>query len=541
MKSLAFKLSGALVLTLLAKSIAVPQDVPAAVINSPFGTVFHLLSSTRKSDKVREKSCLASSMVAAEKYDELLNVVEMVEGNDQVSEFAGLASALISKGRTTEAFELVTLLLKQAGKNSYELDMLLRPLIRLGRDVEAVEALERLDESDRIDSAFVLADIYLEFRREAKALETIESIQHLVEKSKYDEDRANLAFFFAKLGKKGESLRFLTDSMRNLSWTAGKPEYLEGGILDRAVETYRILGKHKEATELLTRQGVIAEIPTKLEIAQQKYESGDIRSAEKLLETHLKQTDPKDSDHIFGLRILVDVYLARGKIDKAEKLAKSFVSSIDSQQKALLNVVDHLIKKRDRTKALNLLRFAVEQTRKIEPNADEDGRLWTSPKMDHARYQAEKVRRYAQLQDDKSALALISLLKKPYLKAKTLAEYVSTSRPRLSPQELSPHLEQAVRSLREKKVDIFDERRFDVYGAVALGFAELGMHERANEVFAEAISTLDSEMIERGTDCGVLFGLCSIGVEFEKANIEPSNKVRSALKTIVSNWEKDLY
>ncbi len=541
MKYVLFKLCGMIAVTLLVRTIAFPQEAPAAATDSPFATVFHLLSKSPKTEREREKNCLASSMIAAEKYDDLLAVVGMVEGEAQIHDFAGLANTLISRGRTKEASELVSLLLKQANASSYELDMLLRPLIRLGRDVEAVEALAHLDDSDRIDSSFVLADIYLELGREADALAAIKSVQYSVEKSKYNEDRAELAFHFAKLGYEDESLKFLTDSLRNLSWTAGKPEYLEGRILDRAVETYRRLGRSTEATELLTRQGVVEDSPTELEIAQQKYKGGDIRSAEKLLETHLKQTDRTDSDHIFGSRIVVDVYLASGKIDKAEKLARSFASSIDLQQEALLKVVDHHLKKGSRKKALNLLRFAFEQTRTMDTTADEDGRLWTSPKMDQERYHVEIVKRYTQLQEDKSALALIALFKKPYFKAKILAEYVSTSRARLSPKALSPHLEQAVLSLREKQVDIFDERRFDTYGVVALGFAELGMHGRSSEVFAEAISTLDSEMIERGTDSGLLFGLCSIGVEFEKANIGSSDKVRSALKTIVINWESDLY
>src|SRR5690606_12592125 len=104
----------------------------------------------------------------------------------------------------------------------------------------------------------------------------------------------------------------------------------------------------------------------------------------------------------------------------------------------------------------------------------EDGRLWTSPKMDQARYQADIAERLIKIGDNKTAISIISKLKKPYLKALSLAEYVAANGTIISHDILLRHLEDAESLLKKDKEEIFDERRYDVYGFVAGTFAKIG-------------------------------------------------------------------
>lgn len=79
--------------------------------------------------------------------------------------------------------------------------MILKPLVRLKRDDEALQIIDKFDDSDKIDGAIELAEIYFQMKQPAKALSVIESVKILVEKSEYDEDKANLGLSYAKLGK----------------------------------------------------------------------------------------------------------------------------------------------------------------------------------------------------------------------------------------------------------------------------------------------------------------------------------------------------
>ena len=67
------------------------------------------------------------------------------------------------------------------------------------------------------------------------------------------------------------------------------------------------------------------------------------------------------------------------------------------------------------------------------------------------------------------------------------------------------------------------------------------MKEKANDVFAEALSMLDKEMIEGGSDSRLLFAMCNIGVEFENSKIKANEKLRQSLRKIIKSWENEEY
>ena len=72
-------------------------------------------------------------------------------------------------------------------------------------------------------------------------------------------------------------------------------------------------------------------------------------------------------------------------------------------------------------------------------------------------------------------------------------------------------------------------------------FVEIGMNKRANAVFAETLTILSAEMIEQGTESGLLFAMCSVGVEFDKSGIKPGKELKNTLRQIIKNWENEVY
>ena len=76
---------------------------------------------------------------------------------------------------------------------------------------------------------------------------------------------------------------------------------------------------------------------------------------------------------------------------------------------------------------------------------------------------------------------IISQLKKPYLRALSLTEFVSVNRGRIPTRKLRVYLEEALSLLRVEQTEIFDSKKFDVFAITARSFAEIGMTEKAND------------------------------------------------------------
>lgn len=521
---------------------AFSQDLKLKAEESPLNTVFYLLSTTDKDSKKEEKACLAKSFIRANKFSELENVAGMVEQESYVDQdFVALVSSLIKIGKTEEASKFLSFLIKRFEDDDYHMQMLFKPLVLLKRDDEALQILDKFDDSEKIDGAVELAKIFLEIGQTAKALNLIESVKNLAEKSKYGEDKAVIGLYYAKLGKESEALRFLQEAMKNLDWKSGKPEYTEGRILDRVVEIYRTLKKDNEADEILARQGIIEESQTQIEIAKSYLAEGNLNKAREIFEKVVPKLNPQDYGESFDVGRLIEIYLKLGEINKAENLTKKLTGSNYLQQKYLLDIADFYIKKKNKTKAEEILNFALEQTKKIDNSEEESGSLWTSGKWDQAKYQSQIALRFVDMQYDKKALELISQLKKPYLRALMLTEFVSVNKKRIPARELSVYLEKALSLLRLKKTEIFDSRKFDVFAITARNFAEIGMTGKANDVFAETLSLLDKEMIESGSDSSLLYAMCNIGVEFENSKIAPNEKLKDSLRRIIKNWEDEEY
>ena len=530
---------------LIFQSLVFSQDLHRQAEENPLSTVFYLLSTTEKDSKEEQKACLVKSLARADRFDEIEGAAKMIEAGSYVNEdFIALTNDLIVTGKIIEASKFVSFLIIKAGDDENILQKLFKPLILLKRDAEVIQILDKFPDSDKIDGAFEIARIYLELGQPAKALGVIGSITNLVEKSEYGEDKANLSFYYAKLGRQSEALRFSQEAVKNLVWKTGKPEYTEERILNRIVETYRALGKYKEAGELLAKQGKSEEIEKPanvIEIAENYLAKGNRAKAKELLEQPLNQLNPNEYGDSFDLGKVIEIYLKLGEKEKAEKIAKSLSGSDYMQQEKLLHIADFYIKKKDNSKASEILNFALEQTKKIDTSEVESGRLWTSEKWEQAKYQSQIALRLIDMKSNRTALELISQLKKPYLRALTLTEFVAVNKNRLPAAQLNFYLEEALSLLRQKQVEIFDSKRFDVYAVTARNFAEIGMEEKANEVFAETLSILRKEMIEEGSDSGLLFVMCNIGVEFDKSKIKPNENLRKSLNEIIKSWDDEDY
>lgn len=329
-------------------------------------------------------------------------------------------------------------------------------------------------------------------------------------------------------------------ALKDVVW---KTEILETDdiwIVDDVFRAYIILGKYDLAFEILDKQGKRTEAKSLIQMAESHLEKGNRAKAFELLEQSLKQLNSNDYSDSFDLGNIIEIYLNNNELKEAENIAKSLSGSEYMRQKQLLNIADFYIKNKNNSKAFEILDFALEQTKKIDIGEAESGQLSTSKKWEQAQYQSQVALRFVNTQSDKKALEIILQLKKPYLRALILTEFVNVNKNRIPKSQIKSHLEEALTFLRNGKEEIFDSNKYDVYAIVARNFAEIGMPEKANDVFAEVLSK-DKEMVEKGLDDYLLIAMCKIGVEFDNSKIAPSEKLKNSLRQIIKNWENNEY
>ena len=185
MNFLQSKIFLAFTLILLCKSSVFSQDLRRQAEENPLSTVFYLLSTTEKDSKSEQKACLAKSLARANRFGEIEGAAKMIKDGSYVDEdFVALANDLIANGKVREASKLISFLIIKFGDDEYTLQKMFRPLIMLKRDGDAIKILDKFGDSDKVDGAFELARIYLEFKESAKALDVIGSVANLVEKSR---------------------------------------------------------------------------------------------------------------------------------------------------------------------------------------------------------------------------------------------------------------------------------------------------------------------------------------------------------------------
>lgn len=320
----------------------------------------------------------------------------------------------------------------------------------------------------------------------------------------------------------------------------GIPEYEDGRIIDYVFESYLLLGKYELAGEMLAKQGKTEDSSSLIKIAQSYLTKNNRKKADEYLERSLKILNPDEYGDSFDLGDLIEIYVKLGEVEKALNITKNLIGSEYMRQRQLLTIADVYLKKGDQKTASEILGFALEQTKKINTDAEESGILWTSGKWNQARYQSQIAVRFIDMQSDKKALELISQLKKPYLKALILTEYVKVNQKKQSKIKLRIILDCALGFVRNGKEEIFDSNKYDVYAIIARNYAEIGMPEKANDVFAEVLSK-DKEMVKKGLDKYLLIAMCKIGVEFEKSGIKPNEKLKTSLRNIIKNWEAEEY
>ncbi len=542
MKLFQSKLIISVTLILFCKSFVLSQDLRQKAAENPLSTVLYLLSTTEKNSKKEEKACLSKSFAKVDKFVELKRVAEMFEeGGNAEDDLITVVDTLIRNKKSKEASTFASYLLKRFDNEEYRLEKLWHLLIVLDRDVEAIAIADQLKDTEKVDAYFSIIRAYLEQKNLGKAMNLIQVISRIVEKLPYDKDKAQMALLYAKLGREEESLKFAKDSLKNVVWKTGIMDFDHAVIADDVFESYLILGKYELAGEILKKQGKSEETTSLIKIAESYLSKGNQKKAEELLAVSESKLNVEEYSDSFDLGNLIDIYLKLGKTQKAEKIAVSLSGSDYMQQEKLLSIADLFIKKKDNSKASELLNFALEQTNKIDTSEAESGLLWTSNKWKQAQYQSQIALRFINMKADKKALELISQLKKPYLRALLLDEFVAVNKKRLPFAQLNFYLEQALSLLRQKKVDIFDSKKFDVFAITARHFSEIGMTERSNEIFAETLSALSKEMIENGSDRGLLFAMCNIGVEFDRSKIKPNEKLIESLKQIIKSWENEEY
>ena len=531
------KLSFSIVCVFLFQTLLSAQTHPPRAEEDPLSTVIYLLSTTDKDDDESEKVCLAKSLARGDRYEEVQHAADMIESKSYVDEdLVEVVGELIRRRKEKEASTFLSFLLKRFANDADRLESLVRPMILLKRDAELEALVDKLEDSDKVDFWFKTADVYREVGQPEKALAALGKTVKPAMASEFAQDRAELALQYARLGRQTEALELLQTLVSEPQLKAGQFE-----VLHDVADAYRALGRYSDAYEIHRRydNGLnIDETRDLIGTASRLISKGDRQRALDTLARALAQLDPKEYGDSFNLGKIIETYLQVNEIQKAEQVAMSMTGSEYMQQGQLLAVVDRYTKAGNKAKAREILRFLLEQTYKIDTSEAESGSLWTSGKWDQARYQSQIAIRYMDLRDDKEALRLTAQLRKPYLRALILTEYVAINKNRISAKKLASHLEEAIALLRREKVDIFDSKKFDVYAIAARNFAQMGMTERANATFAEELSKLREEMIEGGRG-SLLFAMCNIGVEFERSNIRADRRVKESLREIIRSWEND--
>jgi hypothetical protein len=525
---------------LLAVGISAQDKLKAD--ESPLSTAFYLLSTAEADDKVEQKACLAKSLAKTSRFGEIERVAQMAKsGSYADTNFVTVVNELISHGREKEALQFVSFLERRFTGETDKLQMLFGSLVRLKKDADALRILQEFDESDKIDGSFALTKAYLDSGHKEKASPILADVSELVGRSKYGEDKANLAYYYATLGNRTEALKFANEAMKTVTWTSGKPEYTEGRIVDRVFEIYKLLGKDEEAGELLFRQGIAEEPVSVLNEVQFHISHGNKLKANELLRDMESRLDPANDWDGIDLGRIAEMYLKLGNAEKAEFLVKRLKGNEYVLRRELLNISDFYALRNNKSRAYTVLRSALEETKQIDTSEPESGLMSTSGKWDRAQYESQIALRLMDMHFNKDALQVIAQIQKPYLRALALTEFVSVNKKRLSSSSLIPYLNEALALLRRDKTDVFDSKRFDVYAILARSFAELGLGEKANEIFTETLSKLDKEMREDGSDSSLLFAMCNIGVEFETSNIKADENLRGSLRNIIAHWENDDY
>jgi thioredoxin-like negative regulator of GroEL len=517
------------------------QTARKAAEENPLATVFYLLSKTDKDSNEEEKVCLANSLAGVEKFSAAGKAIDLVEVDSYVdNEFIALADSLAKKGRIKEASTLTSLLLKRFDGDADELSKLIGVLIKIGRDDEAMKIVRQLENDARIDAYFMIVDAYLESGNRERALIIVDFAFDPAAEMRRDRDKARLGFYYAKLGQEAPALKFAQESLKNVVWTKGIPSYEDSGIIFDVFKTYLLLGKYELIDRMLEKQEKTRDGESLIKIAESYLTRNDPKQAREILERAKSVLDPKVYGDSFDLGNLVDIYVKLNELDKALSIAKSLVGSEYMRQQKLLDIADHYIDKQDRTKAAEILRFALEQADKVGITEAEKGTAWSSGKWEQANYQSAIASRFIRMGLNGEALALISRTKKPYLKASLLAEFVLSGKGKLPLRYLKTHLEEALLLVRNGEEEIFDANKYNVYAKIARTFAEIGMPARAGGVFVEVLSK-DEEMNDRGLEKYLLITLCNIGVEFEKSRLRPTPQLKKSLKNIIDKWENDAY
>lgn len=533
-----FARTSLVLLVLLAGSITVAsQDARLQAEESPLSTVFYLISREQYNDGPREKACLAISFAEVGNAEKAKKTASLLtEDHYAETDLIIVVDSLIKNRQNREASDMALYLLKRFEKDEYRLRPLWRYLVLLDQETAAFDVARTLEPEDQFEPNILIAEALIEKGNKSAATTILDTLITYLEETQYEkkQDVAKTALLFAKLGDRGKSIDLAEKAVGNISWNERLLDPDDAFTVRDVLDLYLILGEHDLSVQVARRAGKVDEPGFLIRLGESLFSTGNREAAEANFERAISRLDPKQYGDSSNLSILAEVFMGIGETERAVTIAKTLTGSDHAQQNLLLKLAAHYQAANSRATALELLRFAYSRTLLIDTSEAESGSLWTSGNWDQAKYQAEIALRFAKLRADKEALKLISQIRKPYLKADMLTEFVLMNKNKLPGKTLVRYLDEAVSNLRRPIDEVFDARRFDVFGKTGRAYAEIGHTAKANEVIAESLLLLANE---RGMSSGLLFGMCSIGIEFEKSKIKANEKLRAALRTIIDSWE----
>jgi hypothetical protein len=507
------------------------QNLQKKAEENPLDCSFYLLSKTAKDDEESRKVSLARAFYEVGRYTEIQNTLDLIENESYVEkEFIFFASQMIKDGKRKEALRFTNYLAKRFNEDSYNLKELPKFFILLNEENKADEVLEKLDESEKLQTLFETASVYLSKDNKEKALITVNEIIAVYSTEFDDKKKAQIGLFLAKLGKSEESFGYLSDSLKDVIWTTGIAEFDHAVIIDDVFSGYLELGKYDAAYEMLQKQGKTEDTRSLLEIAKSYLKKGNNQKGKEFIEKSRILLTGNDYSDSFSLGEIVEIYLDLGEDIKAVEVAKSISGNEYMRQKRLKLIFDHEFKKGNTNLASELLLFEYQQAKKIKSDEPESGLLSSSPKKEKAEYFADVASDFIKLKNFEAALKIINQIEKPYLRAEMLAKFTSEKNKISRDRKSLIYLNEALNILRTKDDELFDSDKNKVFAKIARAFAEIGFEQKSKEVFAEALSSSDYETLRM---------LANVGVEFQKSNIIADEKIKKSLRQAIKNYEAD--
>lgn len=511
------------------------QDLSKKVFENPLDTGLFLANS--KNGEYRKDeilSNLAKYYWKLGRYKDALDSIDLISENyyDKTFKQIYYGKELIKLGKTEEAALILLQALKKIeipdGDSSDDIYItdLLRSLIKMGKSHEVVEFADSVEDVE--DQAHILtrvAELLVEKGQKEKPLEMLSKALEVINKSEWEDFKLftflEIGNVYAKLGEREKALEFLDKVLENYR-SVESSNISNDSFETKIVENYETLKDFDKAVTFIEVNGDLNDSTDLSKLADLSQKAGKKEKANALLIQAEEMQNAETNNNFYWTKIIDESFKSN---DFTSTLAAAKKTTSDNHR---LDIVDKFIAQNRFDLAMDLLNFSLKITQKIETNQPESGSMSTSPQMQKANDLSEIAGKFAEIKQFGTALQIIGTIEKPYYKAQALTNLAVRQNSKNSAQ----YLELALAIVQKTEDSSLDAGRINVWCEIAKGFAKIGRKDKATEIFAEILMNKD---ITSSSLDDFLF----VGFSYESAGLKSDERISSALKQFIKNWEED--